>query len=69
MTNDTGIHSNVMRYRNTNTKYGKNIILKATAKNPKNRYEDAKSMHDDLLTALILSFMFVVIFCETDRIL
>ena len=29
-----------------------NIILKATAKNPKNRYEDAKSMHDDLLTAL-----------------
>ena len=29
-----------------------NIILKATAKNPKNRYEDAKSIHDDLLTAL-----------------
>ena len=29
-----------------------NVILKATAKNPKNRYEDAKSMHDDLLTAL-----------------
>lgn len=29
-----------------------NIILRATAKNPKNRYEDAKSMHDDLLTAL-----------------
>ena len=29
-----------------------NIILKATAKNPKNRYDDAKSMHDDLLTAL-----------------
>ena len=29
-----------------------NIIMKATAKNPKNRYEDAKSMHDDLLTAL-----------------
>ena len=29
-----------------------NIILKATAKNPKNRYEDARSMHDDLLTAL-----------------
>ncbi len=29
-----------------------NIILRATAKNPKNRYEDARSMHDDLLTAL-----------------
>ena len=29
-----------------------NIILKATAKNPKNRYSDAKAMHDDLLTAL-----------------
>ena len=29
-----------------------NIILKATAKNPKNRYEDARSMHEDLLTAL-----------------
>ena len=29
-----------------------NIILKATAKNPKNRYSDAKARHDDLLTAL-----------------
>ncbi len=29
-----------------------NIILKATAKNPKNRYLDAKAMHQDLLTAL-----------------
>lgn len=29
-----------------------NIILKSTAKNPKNRYDDARSMHDDLLTAL-----------------
>ena len=29
-----------------------NIILKATAKNPKNRYDDARSMHQDLLTAL-----------------
>lgn len=29
-----------------------NIILKATAKNPKNRYDDARSMHEDLLTAL-----------------
>ncbi len=29
-----------------------NIILRATAKNPKNRYDDAKSMHQDLLTAL-----------------
>ncbi len=29
-----------------------NIILKATAKNPKNRYNDAKEMHQDLLTAL-----------------
>lgn len=29
-----------------------NIIRKATAKNPKNRYSDAKSMHDDLLTSL-----------------
>lgn len=29
-----------------------NIILKATAKNPKNRYDDAKNMHNDLLTAL-----------------
>lgn len=29
-----------------------NIIRKATAKNPKNRYDDARSMHEDLLTAL-----------------
>ncbi len=29
-----------------------NVILKATAKNPKNRYNDAKEMHQDLLTAL-----------------
>jgi serine/threonine-protein kinase len=29
-----------------------NIIMRATAKNPKNRYEDTKTMHDDLLTAL-----------------
>ena len=29
-----------------------NIIMKATAKNPKNRYEDSRSMHEDLLTAL-----------------
>ena len=29
-----------------------NIIMKATAKNPKNRYEDAKEMHEDLLTCL-----------------
>lgn len=29
-----------------------NIILRSTAKNPKNRYDDIKSMHDDLLTAL-----------------
>ena len=29
-----------------------NIIRKATAKNPKNRYEDARSIHEDLLTAL-----------------
>ena len=29
-----------------------NIIRRATAKNPKNRYDDAKSMHSDLLTAL-----------------
>jgi len=29
-----------------------NIILKATAKNPKNRYSSAKEMHKDLLTAL-----------------
>ena len=29
-----------------------NIIRKATAKNPKNRYADARSMHEDLLTAL-----------------
>lgn len=29
-----------------------NIILKSTAKNPKNRYNDAKEMHDDLLVAL-----------------
>lgn len=29
-----------------------NIILKATAKNPKNRYADAREMHDDLLTCL-----------------
>ena len=29
-----------------------NIIRKATARNPKNRYDDVKSMHADLLTAL-----------------
>ena len=29
-----------------------NIILKATAKNPKNRYNSAKEMHDDLVTCL-----------------
>ena len=29
-----------------------NIILRACAKNPKNRYESARSMHEDLLTAL-----------------
>ena len=29
-----------------------NIVKKATAKNPKNRYDSARSMHEDLLTAL-----------------
>lgn len=29
-----------------------NVIIKATAKNPKNRYSDAKEMHADLLTVL-----------------
>lgn len=29
-----------------------NIILKATAKNPKNRYDSAMEMHDDIKTAL-----------------
>lgn len=29
-----------------------NIILRATAKNPKNRYADAREMHEDLLTCL-----------------
>ncbi len=29
-----------------------NIVLKATAKNPKNRYASAKEMHDDLATCL-----------------
>lgn len=29
-----------------------NIILKATAKNPKNRYIDAREMHEDLKTAM-----------------
>ncbi len=29
-----------------------NVILKSTAKNPKNRYADSKVMHDDLLTVL-----------------
>ncbi len=29
-----------------------NIIIKATAKNPKNRYNDAREMHDDLKTCL-----------------
>jgi len=29
-----------------------NIILKSTAKNPKNRYADAREMHNDLLTCM-----------------
>ena len=29
-----------------------NIIIRATAKNPKNRYTDAREMHQDLMTAL-----------------
>ena len=29
-----------------------NVIRRATAKNPKNRYSDAREMHDDLLTVL-----------------
>ena len=29
-----------------------NIILKSTAKNPKNRYSDAREMHEDLKTAM-----------------
>ncbi len=29
-----------------------NIILKATAKNPRNRYDSVREMHDDLVTAL-----------------
>ncbi len=29
-----------------------NIILKSTAKNPKNRYSDAREMHEDIKTAL-----------------
>jgi len=29
-----------------------NVILKATAKNPKNRYADSKEMHSDLLTVM-----------------
>lgn len=29
-----------------------NIVLKATAKNPKNRYADAKEMHEDLKTCM-----------------
>ena len=29
-----------------------NIILKATAKNPQNRYKDAREMHQDIITAL-----------------
>ncbi|MBR2679067.1 MAG: Stk1 family PASTA domain-containing Ser/Thr kinase [Bacilli bacterium] len=29
-----------------------NIVKRATAKNPKNRYDSARSMHEDLLTAL-----------------
>ena len=29
-----------------------NIILKATAKNPQNRYKDAREMHHDIITAL-----------------
>ena len=29
-----------------------NIVLKATAKNPKNRYDNIKDMHDDLVHAL-----------------
>ena len=34
-----------------------NVILKATAKNPQNRYKDAREMYDDLKTALDASRM------------
>jgi len=50
-----------------------NIIKKATAKNPKNRYNDAREMHEDLKTALddsrvlepIISFKY----SESDKLL
>ncbi len=42
----------VREANNTIPQSVENIILKATAKNPKNRYETAKDMHEDLLTCL-----------------
>lgn len=47
-----------------------NIILKATAKNPQNRYKDAREMHQDIITALdeerVNEKRYVYKYSETD---
>jgi len=42
----------VREFNNSIPQSVENVVLKATAKNPKNRYNTAKEMHDDLLTVL-----------------
>ncbi len=42
----------VREFNNSIPQSVENVVLKATAKNPKNRYSSAKEMHDDLLTVL-----------------
>ena len=42
----------VREFNNSIPQSIENIVIKSTAKNPKNRYNSAKEMHDDLLTAL-----------------
>ncbi len=47
-----------------------NIILKATAKNPQNRYKDAREMHQDIITAMdetrVNEKRYVYQYSETD---
>lgn len=42
----------VREFNNSIPQSVENVVLKAAAKNPKNRYQSSKEMHDDLLTVL-----------------